>query len=122
MPAATHSFDLPEPELTNVPSSPVRDTGDPNDGLAVEASGSTADCDRDSIDGVSKGNTKHGCDESDSESTANSGLSQQLGIASHAQTPRRQLSSLPTRSSAKWCGPLVASQIGHLEGGPAGTD
>ena len=68
VPAPSHSFDLPEPKLTDLPSSPVKGATDPDYGLAVEAFGSTGDCDRDSIVGVSKSDTNQGCDESDSDS------------------------------------------------------
>ena len=77
MPAASHSFDLPETKLVNLPSSPVKGGANPEGGLAVEALGSTRYHGRDSAIGVSKDNANLGGDESDSdsdsqESTANS--------------------------------------------------
>ena len=70
VPAASHSFDLPEPGLIDVPSSPVKGAADPDDGLAVEAMWSTRDCDRDSTMGISKDNANQGSDESDADSNS----------------------------------------------------
>ena len=38
-PAASYSSDYPEPELINLPSSPVKGDANPNDGVVIEASG-----------------------------------------------------------------------------------
>ena len=51
--AASLSPKQPEPDPINLPSSPVKAAVNPNDRLAVEASGSTIDHDRDSLVGVS---------------------------------------------------------------------
>ena len=66
--ATSHSFDLLEPKLIDLPFSPVKDTTDPNDGVAEEASRSTGDCGRDSTLGVSESNTDQSGNESDSDS------------------------------------------------------
>ena len=67
-PAASHSFDLPEPKLTDLPSSPFKGATDPNDGVTVEALGSTGDCNIDSTVEVSGDNADQGGDEADSGS------------------------------------------------------
>ena len=46
---ASHNPEQLEPEPINLPSSPVKAATDSNDRLAAEASGSTIDCDRDSV-------------------------------------------------------------------------
>ena len=53
---ASHSPKSLEPGLINLPSSPVKDVADPDDRLAVEASGSTIDHDIDSAVEVSRDN------------------------------------------------------------------
>ena len=75
---ASHSSEQPEPELINLPSSPVKVATDSDDRLAAEASGSTTVCDRDSVVEVSGDDANQSGDESDSssdslESAADSG-------------------------------------------------
>ena len=65
---ASHSPKQLEPELINLPSSPVKAAANPDDRLAVEASGSTVDHDRDSAVEVSRDDTNQSGDESDSSS------------------------------------------------------
>ena len=74
---ASGSSDQPELELINPPSSPVKGDANPNDGVVVETLGSTKDCDRDSIMGVSEEDANQGDDESnlDSDSWENAATS-----------------------------------------------
>ena len=67
-PVASHSSKCLEPELINLPSSPVKFTTDPNNRLAVEALGSTIDCDRDSVVEDSEDDADQNSNESDSSS------------------------------------------------------
>ena len=74
---ASHNSNQPELELINFPSNPVKGDADSNNGVTVEALGSTGSCDKDSILGVSEEDTNQGDKESDSysdsrESTADS--------------------------------------------------
>ena len=92
-----------QPELINLPSSPVKAAADPNDRLVLKALGSTIDHDRDSVVKVSGDDADQSGDRPDSSSTDRKVLltlvpSQQLGTASHVQIPRRRPSTLPTRS------------------------
>ena len=57
-----------EPELINLPSSPVKAATDPDDRLAAEALRSTTDCDRDSMVEVSGDDANQSGNESDSSS------------------------------------------------------
>ena len=75
---ASHSFNLPEPKLIDLPFSPVKGATDPTNGFTVEALESTRDHGRDFTMGVSKDDINPGGDEpnpdSDSlESAADSG-------------------------------------------------
>ena len=70
MQMASCSSDQPELELLQPPSSSVKDDTDPDDGLVVEASGSTKDHDRDSAMGFSEDDVDWDDDESGPESTA----------------------------------------------------
>ena len=56
-PVASHSPKQLEPELFNLPSSPVKVVTNPDDRLAVKASESTLDCDRVSVVEVSRDDT-----------------------------------------------------------------
>ena len=77
-PVASHSPKQQEPELVNLPSNPVKVATDPDDRLAVEASGNTIDHDRDSVVEVHRDDANQSGDKSDSsgdllESVAYSG-------------------------------------------------
>ena len=64
-PVASHSSKQLEPEVVNLPSSPVKAAADPSDSAAMEASGSTIDCDRDSVVEVSRDDADWSGNESD---------------------------------------------------------
>ena len=75
---ASHSPKQPKPELINLPSSQIKAAADPDDRLAVEASGSTIDHDRDSAVEDSRDDAEQSGDGPDSnsdsqESAADSG-------------------------------------------------
>ena len=81
---AIHSPKCLEPGLINLPSSPVKDLADPSDRLAVEASGSIIDHDRDSTVEVGGNNAGQSGNESDlssdlQESAADSGPNSATG-------------------------------------------
>ena len=65
---ASHSFNLPEPKLIDLPFSAVKGATDPTNGLAVEALGSTRDHGRDSAMDIGKANINLGGDEPNSDS------------------------------------------------------
>ena len=65
-PVASHSPKKSEPELVNLPSSPVKAAADPNNRLAVDTSGSTIDHDRDFVVEVSRDDTNQSGNELDS--------------------------------------------------------
>ena len=67
-PVASHSSKQPEPELTNLSSSPVKAATDPIDRMVAEASGIIIDHDRDSVVEVSRDDADQSSDESDSGS------------------------------------------------------
>ena len=78
-PVASYSPKQLEPEPVNLPSSLVKAAADSDDRLAMEAAGSTIDCDRDSLVEVSKDDADQSGNETDSssdlqESAADSGL------------------------------------------------
>ena len=66
MPAASHSLNQPEPNLFTCPSGPAKGYTKPNDGVVVEASGSTGDHDKDSTVGISEDAVDQGGSRSDS--------------------------------------------------------
>ena len=126
--ATSHSFNLPEPKLINLPSSPAKGTANPDDGVAVEASGSTGDCDRDSAVEVSKDDVDEGGDGSDSgsdswESTADSGPDSAMGnclmcldtkeIAVKSACKKFQKKVHASCSIAKGC-PWMDAQLGQI--------
>ena len=65
-PATSHRHRQLEPELSILPSSPLKAAANPNDSLALEVSGSTIDHDRDSAVDVSRDDTNQSGDEPDS--------------------------------------------------------
>ena len=67
VPASIHSFDQPESKPIKPPSSPAKNDDVPNDGMAVEASASTAGHEIDSTVGISESNTDQSGDESESD-------------------------------------------------------
>ena len=87
--ATTHSLSLLEPGPINLPSSPAKGATNPDNGVTMEALGSTGDHDRDSTMGISKDGNNHGVMGLTHTVTHGRALptpvpSQQLGIASHA--------------------------------------
>ena len=121
------SSDHPETKIIDLIASPAKGAADSNDGVAVEASGSTRDCDRDSARDISGDNLTRAL-RSPTQAVSHGQVPltptriQQLGIASPAQTQRRHQLGPPTRSSVRRCGPpagLLARVLGRW---PNGTD
>ena len=110
---ASHSPKQPELELINLPYSPVKAAADPNNWLAVEASGSTVDPDRDSVV-EARGMTLTRVVMCQIQAVTHRKVlltlvpSQQLGTTSCVWIPRRQPSIPLARSSGRKYGPLAA--------------
>ena len=123
--AASHSPIQPEPKPITLPSSPVKVTTDPSDGVVLDASGSTM-TDTPQWRSVRMTLTRVAMSEIQT-STHGRALPtlvprQQMEIASHIQILTRQLLNPPTRSSGRKYGPLQHHTNVPLDGEPAEVD
>ena len=103
-----------EPELINLPSSPVKVAADPDDRFAMEALGSTIDCDRGSVVEISGDDANQSVEESDSssdslESTANSGPKSATGDCLMCSDTKEAAINSTHKKFQKKVWPLAAS-------------